>query len=59
MHPVIPFGKLILQHVGVLCPDFIKVIPTGGNVDHFLVFGKVDMLVQKGKLEVNGRIEII
>ena len=59
LQAIIAFGKLSLQHICVFRTDMVKIITAGGNIDHFLILIEIKVLIQKGKLKLNGRIEII
>ena len=52
-------GELVTEHPGVLLPNGVVVVVPGGQVNHPLVFGEIDVLIVEGELHMNGAVEVV
>lgn len=56
---VVPVHKLVLQNVGILAADVVKVVPLRPDFKALGVLLGVDLAVDKGKLHMNGSVQIV
>ena len=56
---VVAFLHLSPEHIAVLAADLVVFVPTGGNVDTLGEVLHVGLLIDKGKLHMDGRIKVI
>ena len=56
---VVPVHKLVLQNVGILAADVVEVVPLRPDFKALGVLLGVDLAVDKGKLHMNGGVQIV
>ena len=59
MQAVVAVHKLVLQDAGVLGPDVVEVVPLRPDFKALGVLLGVDLAVDKGKLDVDGSVQIV
>ena len=59
MQAVVAFHKLVLQDAGVLGPDVVEVVPLRPDLKALGVLLGVNLAVDKGKLDVDGSVQIV
>ena len=59
LQAVVAFHKLVLQDAGVLGPDVVEVVPLRLDLKALGVLLGVDLPVDKGKLDVDGSVQIV